>query len=436
MNKYIANMKGAVDLYYRVKDNFLLRGWKLLPFALYDSDSHKTHFFDRKTFLVILKCNGERDLQKQKLSADDQKTLKGLLERKIIEKIDKPRGLNQKQEYKIFPSRYMASAQWSITGRCNYKCRHCFMSATEAKFGELCLSEMKKIVNELKKCGIYNVSLTGGEPLVREDFFQIVNLLSEADINISSIYTNGRLITANLLEEFKSRGLKPTIHMSYDGKGFHDWLRNVSGAQESVVDALRICDEMGFETTAQMCIHRKNKDVFLETMLELAELNCKSLKVSPAVVLGNWAKTSLQYGLSTEQVYDCYLKYIRQFFQNKMPISIMLGGCFSCKKDSIKYGVPYIKYNSKVDYNRKSICGHARNCLYISPEGFVLPCMVFSNTSLKNKFAKIPDTKLEKVLSDSYYMKLIDARLQDYFDHNLECGNCEHRVACGGGCLT
>ena len=383
---------------------------------------------------MILKCNGERDFDAKKLPDQDQKRLEGLIARGIVEKIDGSRRLNKKQEYKIFPSRYMASAQWSITGRCNYNCRHCFMFAPEGRFGELCFSEMKKIVNELKKCGIYNISLTGGEPLVREDFFQIVDLLSEAEVNISSIYTNGRLITADLLEQLKSRGLKPKIHMSYDGKGWHDWLRGVAGAQESVLNAFRICDEMGFETTAQMCIHKNNKDVFLETMFELSELNCKNLKVSSAVILGNWVKNSSKYGLSTKQVYDCYLEYIKQFFQNGMPISIMLDGCFLCKKNSVEYSIPYIKYTSGVDYNRKSICEHARNSLYISPEGFVLPCMVLSNTSLKNKFAKIPNTKLEEVLNDSYYMKVIDVRLQDYFDHNLECGKCEYRLLCGGGC--
>ena len=421
-------------MYYRVKDNFLLRGWKLLPFALYDSDSHKTHFFDKKTFLVILKCGGERDFEVQKLPPEDQNRLEGLLKRGIVEKMYRPRKLNKKQEYKFFPSRYIAQAQWSITGRCNYKCKHCFMSAPEAKFGELCLDEIKKIVNGLKKCGIYNVSLTGGEPLVRNDFFEIVDELSKADINILSIYTNGRLITADLLEKISSRGLRPKIHMSYDGKDFHDWIRGVAGAQEAVVNAFKICQKMGFETTAQMCIHKKNKDAFCETMLELAKLGCKRLKVSPAVSVGNWSKISSEYALSTKQVYDCYLEYIRQFFENKMPISLMLDGCFLCEKKSVRYSIPYTKHSNRVDYLQRSICGHARNSLYISPKGYVLPCVVLSNTTFKNKFAKIPNTKLEEILNDSYYMKVIDYRLKDYFEHNSECANCEHRLACGGGC--
>ena len=421
-------------MYYRVKDNFLLRGWKLLPFALYDSNLHKTHFFDKKTFLMFLKCCGERDFDAQKLSVEDRHRLKDLLKRGIVEKIDKPRKLNKKQEYKFFPSRYMASAQWAITGRCNYRCKHCFMSAPEAKFGELCLDQMKKIVNELKKCGIYNISLTGGEPLVRDDFFEIVDELLSAEINISSIYTNGCLVNVDLLKKFKSRGLRPKIHMSYDGKGWHDWIRGVEGAQKAVTDAFRICEKMGFETTAQMCVHKKNKDAFCETMIELDKLGCKSLKVGPAVSLGNWSEISSEYALSTKQVFDLYLKYIKQFFEKKMPISVMLDGCFVCEKNSVKYSIPYIKYNNSVEYLRRPVCGHARNSLYISPRGNVLPCGVVSNTGFENKFAKIPDTKLEEILNDSYYMQVINYRLKDYFENNSECEACEHKALCSGGC--
>ena len=60
--------------------------------------------------------------------------------------------------------------------------------------------------------------------------------------------------------------------------------------------------------------------------------------------------------------------------------------------------------------------------------------MIFSNTNFKNRFAKIPDTRLEEILNDSYYMKVVDARLGDYFENNSECAKCEYKLICGGGC--
>ncbi|WP_289466325.1 radical SAM protein, partial [Klebsiella pneumoniae] len=72
-------------------------------------------------------------------------------------------------------ARYIRTAHWSITGRCNYRCKHCYMSAPDAKLGELSHETIMSIVQQLIDCGIYQVSLTGGEPLVRKDFMEIVD---------------------------------------------------------------------------------------------------------------------------------------------------------------------------------------------------------------------------------------------------------------------
>lgn len=421
-------------MYYRLRDNFLLRGWKLLPFALYDMQTHRTCFLDRATFLIVQLCDGEHFIEASELSASERETLNDFIKRDIVEECKQPLKLNDNQKYKKFSSRYMSFAQWSITGKCNYKCRHCFMSAPEAKFGELSLAQIKKIISELAECGVYNVSLTGGEPLVRDDFLDILDALNDAGINVTGIYSNGKLINSKLLDEFESRNMKPIIHMSYDGKGWHDWIRGIPGAEKYVMDAFKLCSERGFITTAEMCVHKGNKDVFVDTMNELADLNCRSLKVNPAAMLGNWAKSSAEHTLSTREVYDLYLDYIQKFFESGMKISLMLDGFFYCEKGSTKYAIPYVKYDSKVNYLKKTVCGHARNSLYIDPEGITLPCMILANTELRKKFPNIMDKKLCEILNDSYYMKIIDTRLQEYFDCNPECDVCDYKNLCAGGC--
>lgn len=422
-------------MYYRLRDNFLLRGWKLLPFALYDMKSHSVSFFNKDDFSIVCLCDGEHLVDVSGLAPDRQNTLNDLIKKGIVEKLDHALPLNDNQKHKEFPSRYMASAQWSITGKCNYKCRHCFMSATDVDARELSLADIKKIINELSECGVYNVSLTGGEPLVRNDFLEILDALVDANINVDGIYTNGKLLNSELLDELEARNMKPTIHMSYDGKGWHDWIRGIPGAEKYVIDAFTLCKERNFNTTAEMCIHKKNKDVFSETVDELADLNCSSLKVNAVNEIGNWAKSSMEYSLSTKETFDIYLDYIKQFFENGMKISLQLDGFFMCRKGSTKYSVPFIKYDStKVDYLKRVLCGSVRNSLYISPEGIVLPCMPLVNTKLKNNYPSILDNKLCEILSDSYYMSIIDTRLKEYFNCNPECDVCEYKGACDGGC--
>lgn len=421
-------------MYYRLRDNFWLRGWKLLPFALYNTKDHNASFFNKDVFSIIRLCDGERFVDINELTLDQQSTLNDLVNKGIVEKFDYAFPLNDDQKYKEFSCRYMASAHWSITGKCNYKCRHCFMSATDVNACELSLADIKKIINELAECGIYNVSLTGGEPLVRSDFLEILDALIDANINVAGIYTNGKLVNGRLLDAFELRNMKPIFHMSYDGKSWHDWIRGIPGAEKYVIDAFELCKERGFKTTAEMCIHKKNKNTFCETVDKLADLHCSSLKVNAVDDIGNWAKSSSEYSLSIRETFDIYLEYIKQFFENGMKISLQLDGFFSCGKGSTEYSVPFIKYDSSVNYLKRVLCGSVRNTLYISPEGVALPCMPLVNTELKNSYPSILENKLHEILSDSYYMKTIDTRLKEYFDCNPECDACEYKGACDGGC--
>lgn len=79
-------------------------------------------------------------------------------------------GISKEQKYKKYDSRFIKKVHWSMTGRCNYKCRHCLISAPHAKLGELSHDECMKIIRELASCGIRQLSVTGGEPLARADF--------------------------------------------------------------------------------------------------------------------------------------------------------------------------------------------------------------------------------------------------------------------------
>ncbi|MFH1513375.1 MAG: radical SAM protein, partial [Bacillota bacterium] len=66
-------------------------------------------------------------------------------------------------------------AHWSVTGRCNLKCRHCYMNAPQGQ-GELPLPAMARIARALCEGGATSVKLTGGEPFMRKDFFDLIDL--------------------------------------------------------------------------------------------------------------------------------------------------------------------------------------------------------------------------------------------------------------------
>ena len=95
------------------------------------------------------------------------------------------------------------SVIFSITGRCNYKCRHCSVNAPNAPMDEIPFERICGMLDDIKGCGIENVVLIGGEPLIRRDFLQIVDEVLRRRMFVREIFTNGSLVTPELLDELE-----------------------------------------------------------------------------------------------------------------------------------------------------------------------------------------------------------------------------------------
>ena len=306
------------------------------------------------------------------------------------------------------------------------------MSAPDAKYGQLPHDTIMGMIDELHECGVLNVSITGGEPLIRPDFLEIVDAFIEREIYIKQIYTNGALVTRELLTELDKRGIHPEFNMSYDGIGWHDWLRGVDGAEEAVDRAFLLCKEMGFPTGAEMCIHEKNKHTLRESMKHLGEVGCRGVKTNPISDVGEWKKNGYK-SVDIDEMYQLYLDYIPQYYEDGMPLDLQLGGFFMASPtEPLSYDIPL--YKNVKDPSKVTMCGHARQVMYISPEGRTLPCLSLSGMEVQERFPLIPDAGLSKCITDSFYMKMIDTRVSEYNEQHPDCEVCEYGRFCCGGC--
>lgn len=420
-------------MFYRLKKTYRLVGWERLPWALADRTTGKTFFISRKEMDALRLCNGRINVDLPLISGELRDLLPVLEKNGIIEPCRNGETIDPIQEYRRFPARYIECAHWSVTGRCNYRCRHCYMSAPDAKYGELDHDAVIRMAHEIGDCGILQVTLTGGEPLLRSDFLDIVDALLEQEIRIKQIYTNGALVNETLLKELGRRGLYPEFNMSFDGVGWHDWMRGVKGAEAVVDHAFLLCRDLGFTTGAEMCVHHGNKHTLRETVRHLRDMGCKTLKTNPVADTGEWRKNGYGESISNEELMKIYLDYVPQYYEDGMPLSIMLGGLFSAdprKPDS--YDIPAWHYPE--DPQKCCVCNHARHVLYISPEGRALPCMSLTGEAVQEEFPLIPEEGLAQCITDSRYMDFINTRALEVLSHNPECSVCPYRLWCQGGC--
>ena len=420
-------------MYYRLKDEFRLRGWELLPTGIVRRLSGDVDFLPPAVYRALQKACGSLPVGSVLFSAEERKMLAELCEAGILEKSEVPAPLSDAQKYRAYPNRFLYSVHWAITGNCNCRCRHCYMSAPSGKVNEPTLSDCLDVVRQMEAAGVRTVSLTGGEALLRRDFFAIVDALIDADILIVTVMSNGLLVNEKTLDEFERQGLRPEFNMSFDGVGCHDWLRGVPGAEQAVLRAFSLCKERGFPTGAEYCLHKGNLSALRESVKLLGELGCQTLKVNRLNVEGE-ALGIADYAITRDEEFQTYLDYIPQFYEDGAPLSLMLSGFF-CNDGTDGFEIPFVKNEEGEDCGDYCLCGHARNYMYITAEGAMVPCIPMGSAEGgRCHFPNIRETSLADALRDSYYMGFIDTRLREYFAHNPGCAVCEYRNRCAGGC--
>ena len=429
-------------MYYKLKPPYSFRGWRKLPYAIRaeygEHASERARFFQKDLFLELLRLNGVEDVDPAAMSEGFQKTLGELLEHGLAEGSEEPLGpLEPWQRYRVYPARYVEGVHWAITGRCNFRCRHCLVSAPDAHHPQLPLSDLEHIADEIARCGIKYIDVTGGEPLVRKDFAEFVGMVTERDLHIRVLFTNASLLDEGVLDTLASNGQRPSFQLSFDGVGHHDWLRGVPGAEAQADAAFRLLRERGIPASAAMMVHRGNRGCLRETANYLAGLGVRAVRTNAPQELGAWREYSKDYALTYEELWDVYRSYIPQYFEDGSPIDLELDGFFSCKKGSTKYKVSYEHgLGPDIDLSRVPYCESVRYNLHIRPDGRVAPCMGFSDTALGGRFPSVMEERLGDILLGGYYHDVVETRLSDLMAKNPGCAGCEHLLECCGGCMV
>ena len=420
--------------HYLLNSVYALRGWKLLPYAVQTLYRPQTEFFQADDWALFSVCDGQTDIDWDALTEVQREKYIHWERSGFIRPAQPGERLLPVQEYRFYPARFKESVQWSITGRCNYKCRHCFMSAPHSAQGEPSWDQLMEMLDAFRRCGIQNVNLTGGEPMFRRDFWPLVDEIHKSGLTIPTLYSNGLLITDVFLDELEKRYMHPTVQFSFDGVGHHDWMRGIPGAEKVVLDALKRCRERGFPTSVSMVVCRESVGSIRESVNLMASLGVKSMKVGNASPQGEW-KNEQEHYLSQPELYEAFLEYIPRYFEDGMPLTLGLEGFFFYDKDREKMTALHEKDIREEDFSKALMCGHVRRELYVSPKGNVLPCMSMVGSPIEEKFPNMLEIPLEGILdSDSLYMDIVNLRVSNFMEHNQECRECEFRTACCGGC--
>lgn len=356
-------------MYYRLNENYVLRGWIKQNAVLVRRPRNQTYPLKAEEFNLLTLCDGETDFDDIPLSPEQQDLLNLYIRRKAVTELNSPVPLEEDQVYRFYPNRFVSSVFWSVTGRCNYRCRHCYMDAPNGALGELSYEEAIDLIDQMADCGVLTVDITGGEPFVRKDIWRLIDRIVSHRMTIGVVYTNGWLLNERVLDQFEQRNLKPQISISFDGLGWHDWMRGVNGAEEAALKALLLCKKRGFPMDVELCVHRGNLPVLRETVNRLAEIGVTQLRFGNVSQTELWKCHSEGNDLSFREYVEAVLDYIPYFFEDGMRQDLLIGGIIDLHRGNPKYKVIAEKHSGDDDCLDCNLCGAVRYSSYITPEG-------------------------------------------------------------------
>lgn len=159
---------------------------------------------------------------------------------------------------------------WNLIRRCNLSCKHCYSISGDIDFpGELTTAEINVVMDDLKAFRVPVLILSGGEPLMRRDIFEVSARAKSLGFYVG-LSTNGTLIGDEIADRIRNMGYD-YVGVSLDGVGqTHDKFRRKDGAYAAALAGLRCLRDRGVKVGVRFTMTEDNASE-LPLLLELVE---------------------------------------------------------------------------------------------------------------------------------------------------------------------
>jgi AdoMet-dependent heme synthase len=286
-----------------------------------------------------------------------------------------------------------------ITYRCNERCIHCYLDHDD--MGEMTTDEIRDVLDQLAAAGVFFLALSGGEVLMRRDFFAIVEHARKRLFNVK-VKTNGVMIREIEARRLKELGVEQVQISIYSHRPqIHDGITKLPGSLRRSIDAIRFLKQKGLKVTIANVLMTANLSENAGVMALAKELGV-SYTLDPTItpkIDGDTAVLALRApGIELQRV-----------FQNEALVGNVAEFCAppAVADEDVMDGYP---------------CSAGHTSCYISPYGDVFPCVQFPLPSGNVRHQKFIDIwRHSNALAEVRSIRARDL---------VTCAGCSHVGSC------
>jgi heme b synthase len=315
---------------------------------------------------------------------------------------------------------------WEVTQRCNLKCVHCRCSSDMASSeGDFTTEEGKKLLKEIADFSKPVVVLSGGEPLLRRDIFDLASYGTSIGLRMC-MATNGSLITDEICRKMRESDIK-MVSLSLDGSSaaIHDDFRQCPGAFEGAIRAAEMLRKNGQKFLINSSFTKRNQADIPDVFRLAKGLGATAWYMFMIVPTGRGEEilNELISGADYEEILDWHYR------QEKAEDEILMRP--TCAPHYYRI-VPQKSKAEGVTFERRSLsfstgggkgCIAAQSICLIDCFGNVKPCSYFPRIA-----GNVKETPFREIWEKSELFN----ELRDFGSYKGKCGDCEYLNVCGG----
>jgi heme b synthase len=325
------------------------------------------------------------------------------------------------QKLKLPPLRLLA---WETTRRCNLDCWHCRAAASLGPYpGELTTDEGIKLLNDVASMGQVVIILTGGEPLLREDIYELAAHGHRIGHRMV-MAVNGTLVTPEIAKRLKEVGIQ-RVSISIDGAtaASHDDLRAVPGAFEGALRGIAAFKEAGMPFQINTTITKTNL-AELPAIYELAiNLGAAAHHVFVLVPTGRGAEMVDQL-VSPEEYEETLRWMLERQKEGRLHLKPTCAPQYYrlWREDAHVRGEKITPQTHGMEAMTKGCLG-GQGFAFVSYKGEVQPC---------GYLEQVAGNIREKPFPEIWANSELFQQLRAVDDYHGKCHACQYRKVCGG----
>lgn len=315
---------------------------------------------------------------------------------------------------------------WETTQKCNLRCVHCRCSSEiNSSEGDFTTQEGKDLLAEIADFSKPVIVLSGGEPLMRSDIFELAEYGTSLGLRMC-MATNGALVTDEICKKMKQADIK-MVSLSLDGStaAIHDDFRQCAGAFDGVIRAAEIFRRNGQKFLINSSFTKRNQHDIADTFKLAKSLGATAWYMFMIVPTGRGE--AIMNELITKEDYEEILEWHYQ--QEKIEDDILMRP--TCAPHYYRF-VPQRAKQEGIKFERRSLtfstgggkgCIAAQSICLIDCFGNVKPCSYFHRVA-----GNVKTTPFREIWDNSEIFN----NLRNFKAYKGKCGECEFINVCGG----